>query len=194
MHGSKSLSNFRFGTESRGDMSNPSSRQVPGPGNYHTAEELGKNAPKFSFGKDERGDESSSPYSPGPGQYQHKTHVGNSGPKFTMGGNRPLSASHSHKHVPGVGQYNVHMNDRAKSPSYKIGSASRDGFKYTESNPGPGQYTPGCDISNRPKSPAWRLGTGKRRPLTETENVPGPGNYNTSGIVGGGPKVIMRFN
>ena len=126
---------------------------------------------------------------PGPGQYQHKTSVGTSGPKFSMVGNRPESSS-AKRDMPGPGQYNIHLNDRAKTPSYRIGSAKRDGSsKFNELNPGPGQYTPYNNTSIRPKSPVWSMGTGTRKPMSHTENGPGPGNYGSITSVGNGPKV-----
>lgn len=84
------------------------------------------------------------------------------------------------------------MNNRTKSPSYRIGSAKRDGFKFSYDNPGPGQYTPN-GLANRPKSPNWSMGTGLRANMTPNELIPGPGNYNTSRGLGDGPKVKKKL-
>lgn len=132
------------------------------------------------------------PLTPGPGQYNIKQKVGNEGPKITLSNYRPLSSSTAHANgIPGPGQYNPNMNNRNRSPTYRIGSSKRDGiYKHLEKNPGPGQYTP--SHTQRPKSPSWRMGTSTRRPLTPTEaHLPGPGNYNYKTTVGEGPKVIL---
>lgn len=187
------LTFFRFGNEVRDALSAGNSKYVPGPGNYSTAEELGKTAPKFSFGKEERGT-NKRPMTPGPGQYQHKTTVGSGGPKFSMPNGRPQSSASSHRTVPGPGQYSANMNDKVNAPSFRIGSAKRgDNNKFLEANPGPGQYAPNSNTSIRPKSPVWSMGTGTRQALSPTEMVPGPGNYNASSTIGG-PKVNKLNN
>ena len=89
------------------------------------------------------------------------------------------------------------MSNRPKTPSYRIGSAKRDGFfKYLEGMPGPGQYNANntMSLSKRPKSPAWSVGTSKRPPLSMSELGPGPGNYTINNTLGG-PKVnILIFS
>jgi hypothetical protein len=68
---------------------------------------------------------------------------------------RPISSKSIDKTTPGVGHYNVNLNNRNKAPSYKIGDSKREGLhKYLESNPGPGQYN--NDKSNLNNNPSWR--------------------------------------
>lgn len=163
---------------------------MPGPGNYNFSDEIGTNAPKFSFGKDERGD-CKRPMTPGPGHYIHKSTVGTTGPKFSMLGNRPQSSS-SLRDVPGPGQYNINLNNKTKAPSFKIGNEIRSNLnKSAILNPGPGQYSIQDNSSIRPKSPTWKMGSSTRKPLYFTESNPGPGNYNSSNTIGYGPKVII---
>jgi hypothetical protein len=130
---------------------------------------------------------------PGPGTYKLKQYTGNEGPKITISGHRPTSASSS-RLVPGVGQYQLNLNDKKKAPSFRIGTATRDGSSFKNSNPGPGTYTPSGNTSTRPKSPTWSMGTGTRRPLSSSQANPGPGNYSYISRVGEGPKVIIIFN
>lgn len=128
---------------------------------------------------------------PGPGQYQYKQYVGKDGPKITIS-SRPNTSGGSRSFVPGPGQYNANLSNKNKSPSYRIGSAKRDGgFEYLMNNPGPAQYSPNHNVSNRPKSPAWSVGNGKRIPFNSNELVPGPGNYNVSKGIGEGPKYTI---
>ena len=137
-------------------------------------------------------EKSERPKTPGPGQYQLKPTIGNDGPKITISNYRPLSSMPSSRlMIPGPGQYNSNLNDRQKSPSYKIGSSKRnDNSKYLEYIPGPGQYSPANKtVSNRPKSPTWSMGTSMRKLINFTEYVPGPGNYEVKPAVGEGPKV-----
>ncbi len=161
---------------------------MPGPGNYTYTDAPGQGAPKFSFGKEERGD-SRRPMTPGPGQYQYKGYVGKEGPKISMSSRPQTSLSRAAE--PGPGHYYSTVLTRPTSPSYRIGSAKRDvNNKFLAEIPGPGQYSPTSgNISNRPKSPLWSMGTGKRSALHTSGSGPGPGNYNVTKGVGEGPKV-----
>lgn len=163
---------------------------MPGPGNYNIKEMVGSEAPKFSFGKDGRGT-MARPMTPGPGTYNLKNITGTEGPKITMSGHRPNSASSS-RYVPGVGQYNLNLNDKRKSPSFRMGTSTR-GANFRETVPGPGTYRPCDNVSTRPKSPTWSMGTGTRRPLSSSSSNPGPGNYSVISKVGEGPKVRSLF-
>jgi hypothetical protein len=136
----------------------------------------------------------SRPMTPGPGQYQYKSYVGKEAPKISMS-SRPQSSLGAGSIGPGPGQYNMVLSNRPKSPSYRLGSATRDagGLKSSLSNPGPGQYSPVVNVSTRPKSPTWSMGTGTRSQLDPTELVPGPGNYNVRKALGDGPKVYLIY-
>ncbi len=182
--------NCRFGSEKRDPLASAHSKYIPGPGNYNTIEQVGKGAPKFSFGKEMRADRGR-PMTPGPGQYNYKTYIGKDTPKISMS-YRPQTSAGERQMVPGPGQYNMVLTNRAKAPSYRIGSAKRDGApKHLEAMPGPGQYTPAHNVSTRPKSPTWSMGTGTRTQLNPTELVPGPGNYNVRKGPSEGPKFSM---
>jgi len=92
--------------------------------------------------------------------------------------------------TPGPGQYNSNLNDKTKSPSYRIGSAKRDVANKNDF-PGPATYNAlNMSTSNRPKSPTWSMGKSLRGSQSCTSFVPGPGNYDTRGNLGEGPKVI----
>jgi hypothetical protein len=179
---------YKFGREIKCQIENTTARQTPGPGNYETRKNLGDNAPKISFGKEMRGDRGR-PMTPGPGQYDIKKLIGNDGPKIHISSVRPDTAT-TQKWVPGPGQYDANLSNRPKTPSYKIGTSQRDGFK-TTGVPGPGQYelNSSTSLSVRPKSPHWKMGTSERGPLSTCERTPGPGNYNISSSVGKAPKV-----
>lgn len=155
-------------------------------------DESGLRAPKFSFGKELRG-QNERPKTPGPGTYQLRACVGNEGPKISISGYRPLSSMSSNRNnMPGPGTYSTNFNDRPKSPSYRIGSSKRAGNnREAELIPGVGAYSPlNMSLSNRPKSPTWSMGKGLRRNVSYTDFVPGPGNYETRSKLGDGPKVI----
>ncbi len=161
---------------------------MPGPGNYNVVETPGKDAPKFSFGKEIRADKGR-PMTPGPGTYQIKTFVGKDAPRITMSP-RPQSSTSERNFVPGPGTYSAIYSNRPKSPSYGLGTSKRDAALYrTLDHPGPGAYSPVNNTSIRPKSPTWSMGIGKRDNLNPTQSVPGPGNYNVSKGLGNGPKV-----
>jgi len=168
-----------------------SNRFVPGPGNYNLNDDSGSRAPKFSFGKELRGN-SERPKTPGPGTYQFRTCIGNEGPKITISSWRPLSSVGSTARMtPGPGQYQSNLNDKNKSPSYRIGSAQRGVPNKNFEFPGPGTYSAlNMSASNRPKSPTWSIGKSLRGNMSSSNFFPGPGNYETMSMLGEGPKVI----
>ena len=187
---------YKFGTEKKDGLDLAQAKYVPGPGNYeYKADAINKANPKFSFGKQTRGNDKR-PMTPGPGQYQYKEYIGKEAPKISMSakyGNQPSES----KYVPGPGQYSATNSNyyRPKSPSYKIGTAKREGlYKFLEGNPGPGQYGPeNCTNQVRPKTASWKMGTGQRPPLNAVDpSTPGPGNYNIGENLGQrGPKYSM---
>lgn len=186
---------YKFGTEKKDGLDLAQAKYVPGPGNYeYKADAINESHPKFSFGKEVRGD-NKRPFTPGPGQYQYKEFIGKEAPKITMS-SKLKGGDNESRYVPGPGQYNATNtnNYRPKTPCYKIGTAKRDGLnRFTEGNPGPGQYAPNnCTNHVRPKTPSWVIGTGKRPPLNPGDaTVPGPGNYNIGKNLGQGPKYSM---
>lgn len=185
---------YIFGNEKKHDMSFPHSKFVPGPGNYNfNADLLHEKHPKFSFGKEIRGDELY-PKTPGPGQYDYKHFIGKEAPKITMSPKyiNGLKIG-DNTFVPGPGQYNnINANNyRPKTPSYKIGTAQRKGLYNTLNVPGPGQYGPN-NFFVRPKTPSWKIGTSQRKDLNNADkSVPGVGNYTVTKGIGNGPKYSM---
>lgn len=187
---------YKFGNDKKRGLEYEGSKYVPGPGNYeYNADLLHEKHPKFSFGKEARGD-SMRQRTPGPGQYDYKHFIGKEGPKITMSAkfnNGP--ADGDTRYVPGPGQYNdINTNKyRPKTPAYKIGTAKRKGLYNSCENPGPGQYRPDNYTNQiRPKTPAWKIGTGKRPDLNPGDrSVPGVGNYNITKGIGNGPKYTM---
>lgn len=188
---------YKFGTEKKDGLDLAQAKYVPGPGHYNQNNYniLNKSQPKFSFGKEQRGD-SRRPMTPGPGNYEYKQYIGKEAPKITMSSKLPKEQSES-RFVPGVGSYNpTNINNyRPKSPSYRIGSAKREGlYKYMDGNPGVGTYNPNSATNKvRPKTPSWVIGTSKRPNLNPSDpSVPGVGNYNISKAIGSnGPKYSM---
>ena len=187
---------YKFGHEEKKGLEYANSRYVPGPGNYeYNADALHEKHPKFSFGKEKRG-ESASYKTPGPGQYEYKKFIGNEGPKITMSAKLGSNLGQGDtRYVPGPGQYDETNTNkyRNKTPSYRIGTAKRQGLYNSVDNPGPGQYGPdNCTNMVRPKTPAWKIGTGKRQDLHPGDkSTPGVGNYNISKGIGGGPKYSI---
>ena len=188
---------YKFGHDKKRGLEYDNARYVPGPGNYeYNADILHEKHPKFSFGKEIRGD-SKGYKTPGPGQYEYKNYIGKEGPKITMSAkfNSRLQEG-DRRYVPGPGQYDETNTNKYKNknPSYRIGTAKRRGLYNSLDNPGPGQYAPDKYTNNvRPKTPSWKIGTGKRPDLNPGDkSTPGVGNYNISKNIGsGGPKYSM---
>jgi hypothetical protein len=184
---------YIFGHQKKSDMSLAHSKFVPGPGNYEfNADILHLKNPKFSFGKELRGEEKIKK-TPGPGQYEYKKFVGIEAPKITMSAKYRKDPKDMAL-FPGPGQYNsINANKyRPKTPAYKIGTERRKGLYNDLNNPGPGQYNfQGLNVV-RPKTPSWKIGTSVRQNLHGGElNVPGVGNYNISHGIFTGPKYSM---
>ncbi len=181
----------RFGSEKKLAPLLTSNRFVPGPGNYNPNEDPNCRAPKFSFGKENRV-RSERPKTPGPGTYQFKTCIGNEGPKITISNWRPLSSVASAANLtPGPGQYQSNLNDKPKSPSYRIGSSKRSVLNKNVEFPGPGTYSAlNMSATVRPNSPTWSMGKSLRGNMSSSNFFPGPGNYETKSKLGEGPKVI----
>ena len=112
---------YRFGKDKKCQNPNFTNLKNPGPGNYSLREDLADStAPKFSFGKELRADESSRrPKTPGPGQYSYNNSIGTTGPKISMSFVKPDMNLATKKTVPGVGQYNLHLLNQTKAPEYK---------------------------------------------------------------------------
>jgi hypothetical protein len=128
---------------------------------------------------------------PSPGQYEYKTYLGKEAPKITIA-SRPNTSGGNRGNTVGPGQYNINLSNKNKSPSYRIGSAKRDGgFEFLRDNPGPSQYSPSYNTSTRPKSPTWSMGKGTRTNMNPMDFVPGTGSYNISKGIGEGPKYTI---
>ena len=187
---------YKFGHDKKRGLEYDNARYVPGPGNYeYNADILHEKHPKFSFGKELRGDNKGYK-TPGPGQYEYKKYIGNDGPKITMSAKfNSRLAEGDQRYVPGPGQYDETNTNKYKNknPSYRIGTAKRQGLYNSVDNPGPGQYAPDKYTNNvRPKTPSWKIGTGKRPDLNPGDkSTPGVGNYNISKNIGGGPKYTI---
>lgn len=146
--------------------------------------------PRYGFGTSSRDRMSRTQAGePGPGQYNARGvfdegNSKNSG--WTLVPRRPQSASAASLRVPGPGSYTPEVMKRT-APSYRIGSASRDGIArdYTKA-PGPGNYNPG---NYQLGGPSYRIGTGHRPPLSTSIETPGPGTYQVRPSTGEGPRV-----
>lgn len=185
---------YKFGTDKKDGLAYGKGKFTPGPGNYEfNADALHQKYPKFSFGKEARGNENRVK-TPGPGSYEYKKYVGAEAPKITMSMKLGSSLS-GNKANPGPGAYNeINPNNyKSKMPSYRIGTAKRSGLYNSTENPGPGCYGPdNCTNAVRPKTPSWKIGTGKRPDLNPGDkSTPGVGNYNVSKGIGNGPKYSM---
>jgi hypothetical protein len=111
-----------------------------------------------------------------------------SGHGTTLVPRRPDSAYLAQGQIPGPGAYSPNLVTKAKQPSYRIGSASRDGLsKEYAGIPGPGQYDPKLQKANT----NIRFGSSTRKPLADSTTTPGPGAYQVPNKVVEGPKYHM---
>ena len=188
---------YKFGNDKKRGLINENSKYYPGPGNYeYNADVLHEKHPKFTFGKESRG-ETQRYKTPGPGQYNYKKYIGYEGPKISMSKKFNNNGIYNGEtdNVPGPGQYNnINANNyRPKTPAYKIGTAKRRGLYDSYDFPGPGQYiNENCTNLIKTKNPAWKIGNSLRPDLNDRDKaVPGVGNYNITKGIGNGPKYSM---
>lgn len=183
---------YKFGSEQKHKDPTFTYLKNPGPGNYDFDRSKVTNAaPKFSFGKENRGTESElRPKTPGPGTYEAKPIMGKDGPKLSMSFYRPIS-SVPNINNPGPGAYQPNLRNKHKSPEYKIGTSKREIVdKETRQKPGPGQYHPDKTEYVKQKAPQWKIGTEPRgNNMGSSMQTPGPGNYEYKKTVGEAPKV-----
>ena len=183
---------FKFGTESRDQAIPKDLINKPGPGIYNVGRAT-NSAPKFSFGSEVRGaSRGLGTETPGPAEYRALSFIGKVGPMFTMSARnkRPESKKYF---IPGPGLYTIHTKNKPSTPSFRMGTAKREGvIGFTKNHPGPAQYQPNNFANSYyRKSEGWTLGSAPRKSNIEDELSPGPGIYNIGKGLGGGPKVFL---
>ena len=188
---------YRFGHEKKNKEPDFTYLKSPGPGTYDLKENpltSTNSMPKFSFGKEERGNKSR-PKTPGPGAYEAKKSMGNEGPKIAMSFVRPNTAFKNENPGPGTYLPNTTFT-KNKSPEYRIGTSKRETVdKETRLKPGPGAYQPDKISLIRPHSPNWVFGSEERgAQMNSNKDTPGPGTYEYKKTVGEGPKVSIYIN
>jgi hypothetical protein len=121
---------YTIGNESK--TSRPCSAITPGPGSYQS--EKIASGPKWKFGSQSR-DYLIPPDNLGPGCYNIPKTASKG---ITMSSKTIIRARQA---TPGPGSYNP-GTVRPKSPTWKIGTSARDGFKNPKNpSPGPGDYS-----------------------------------------------------
>jgi hypothetical protein len=184
----------KFGTD--GKCKDPTHTYIknPGPGNYEfDREKINQTAPKFSFGKEERGN-NNRPKTPGPGTYQPKAKMGNEGSKISMSFNRPLTGVKNEN--PGPGTYQMNLKDKNKAPEYKFGTNKRDNINRENlQKPGPGTYNPDNVGYTTRKAPQWKMGSEPRADMLTKSVIlnPGAGTYEYKKTMGEAPKVNINI-
>jgi len=184
--------NYRIGSAKRDGMY--ANNANPGPGAYSTRPQSAYNkesGPKFGFGSEKRsGIDGMSKTLPGPGAYTFRGEFESPGKGTSMVPRRPDSAYLSGSRTPGPGAYAPGLVDKTRGPTYRMGSASRDGTSSSNriGSPGPGAYNPEHTKGNK----NVKIGTSVRSPLSAGGYTPGPGAYDYKTKVGEGPKHVMN--
>lgn len=84
------------------------------------------------------------------------------------------------REIPGPGTYDGKYDASLRaSPSYKIGSETRDAKGYKNLNPDGGAYNPNASYT-KASAPNYRMGKGERQDCYDKKKAatePGPGNY-----------------
>lgn len=187
---SRSQPAFRIGSAKRDEMAR--SEMTPGPGTYSTRPQSAYGAfsgPKFPFGTGMRGKDPVQDMAktlPGPGAYSMTSEFESPGKGTTLVPRRPDSAHTALGRNPGPGAYNPDYLPKTRAPTYRIGTASRDGLGDRRGAPGPGNYDPSLPRTRK----SIIIGTSRRRALSEASITPGPGAYNTFSKIDG-PKHVL---
>lgn len=155
----------KIGTSQRDNLIQ---NDVPGPGSYNESP-IRPHSIAPIIGSESRSGQSKNPENPGPGSYNLESKP--RGPQFSILGR---SESPIKNNNPGPGQYepdNLNIS-RDKSPSFKMGSASRPDIIKNTQSPGPGTY----EIAKSQIGPKWGFGSDERNQYF-INNSPGPGTY-----------------
>jgi hypothetical protein len=183
----KAIPNIRIGSAKRDDFYRKGN--TPGPGSYTTRPNSAASGPQWGFGSSEREAlYGISKTMPGPGTYTFRGTFENPGKGTSMTPRRPNSAMVAASRNPGPGAYNLTITNKTRSPTYRIGSASRDTLSREHgSTPGPGNYQPRLVGG----TPTIRFGTSSRDWRDGSSCTPGPGSYNIPSKVVEGPRHII---
>ncbi|OMJ68979.1 hypothetical protein SteCoe_33427 [Stentor coeruleus] len=157
---------------------------IPGPGSYNE-NEIRPHSIAPIIGSESRSGQSKNLESPGPGSYSLESKP--QGPQFSMLGRSDSPIKNGN---PGPGQYepNNLSISRDKSPSFKIGSASRPDIIKNTQGPGPGSYE-----ATKPQiGPKWGFGSDERSQYF-INNSPGPGAYNIHSEQKSGFTMAKKF-
>lgn len=167
---------YGFGSARRGEDSGVKNKSLlPGPGQYGYANNVKKDAPKYSL-TSRRVDTSPllGKYSPGPGNYNPSDEFAKtSQPKYKFGSSSRKDLRRDAGPAPNA-YSSMGIDSRKKSsPSFGFGSSNRPPLSKTTNSPGPGNY----------KSPSKMLEKngyymGQKLAGHKKDDMPGPGNYN----------------
>jgi hypothetical protein len=184
---SESIPKIKIGSSKRDDFYKR--ENTPGPGSYTTRPNSASSGPQWGFAHSERDPlHTMSKTLPGPGTYSFRGTFEALGKGTSMTPRRPNSAMITASRVPGPGAYNLTITNKTRSPTYRIGSASRDTLSRDHlSTPGPGNYQP--KIAGG--VPSIGFGTSSRDGRAGSSSTPGPGSYNIPSKVIEGPRHII---
>ena len=202
-------------------------KPVPGPGQYESDQTDLTNrqkAPSYTIGNESKTSRPSSAFTPGPGSYETERKY--QGPQWKFGSQSresliliekpgpgvysiPETASQSKNLIrprqptPGPGSYNPN-SVRPKSPTWKIGTSSRDEFKKVKfQSPGPADYSNSLNIHSSSavfgkalkkscfEDPSdYEKGSGacedfEGKTKIRLKRTPGPGQYNVKKEING---------
>jgi hypothetical protein len=178
---------FRMGSSERPALSgNKEVQSKPGPGTYNQDKILGRNAPIFGFGTENRPDigGKESKTRPGPGTYAVQGLIGREGPRKSMSPKlKDPYIEKNNRLVPGPGNYNAnHQVFMKTAPNFGFGSSTRNERK-SSPTVDPGAYDP-KDSFTKLTAPQYKVGTEQRKTYDEktAKAMPGPGTYSTAKI------------
>lgn len=166
-------------------------QDIPGPASYDTKSFESKRGPKWGFGTSERNEtETSARIVPGPGTYKISSMFEGQKRGPLIISRRPDSALFNGSKIPGPGAYNPSLTIKQRAPSFRIGSAPRNGLEIEHNLyvPGPGNY---ANVRPSRHGGTVVFGKSKRKPLNEFSITPGPAAYEVNSSTNYGPKFAI---
>lgn len=148
----------------------------PGPGAYNVSKDGGEGAPKYGFGKSQRGQSARGPPPPGPGTYQADANS-------VLGGAAMYSMTPRRERVsrslgPGPGQYRASTAPHQDAPKWGFGASSRE-RSTGNPGPGPGAYADSAKGAGM-EGPKYSMQSRSKMGQQQARLSPGPGAYGAS--------------
>ncbi|CDW79521.1 UNKNOWN [Stylonychia lemnae] len=173
-----SLRSVKLSKSQRPEMTSKEVKNLPGPGNYESYKQFGKDVPMVSImGKREPLKKDNIP---GPGSYNNVNEIQrDKSPSFRIGTSKRHDIVDKNANLnPGPGNYDAHSTIGANGPKFTFQPKNEQLIK--DQSPGPVAYEPNVNYI-KDNLRGFQIGKSQRQDIVskEVKELPGPGGYDT---------------